>query len=524
MKRNQILSAIGFLLFIVPLNSQNVYLQYDRNCMDRLEYSVNKSKGNPVVAYQMKLEGPKWAVLEVGNENKRYIRTLDQKITRCQVFQLNRRLVQEINLGRRKVFIVKKNASGYNISAISKAVFYYQLGSEIELTSKDAELAFNFDSPDYDRDISLLGSQTKVYLEGVNFFNCTKGYILRKTKDKKSPAYKELTLIPEIGIIEKRSIAGSRYGKSQANVVSLTSVNGKDFNGYLDEKCAKMQSAFYDKNESNNSENATTAYDKQNNLRTNASPTDTKAKTADNPCGIEPSEGIHLVKQSETLYSIARRYNISLAQLRGWNELENSNTISPCQQLFVLPPATVTARQKREPQPAKPTPSQPKTTTHFTEKNNSDSPFWATSTKTYRVQRGETVAALAERYGFTEARFRWMNNLSSFERIRPGQELVINQCKCPQEKRALSTFPEPYDAAVTPKGYAKNSQAFSFGAGGNSLENRVDKSHWKVHVVKENETLYSISKSYNLTIDELRTMNGLAKGESIIKGQHLYVK
>jgi LysM repeat protein len=38
------------------------------------------------------------------------------------------------------------------------------------------------------------------------------------------------------------------------------------------------------------------------------------------------------------------------------------------------------------------------------------------------------------------------------------------------------------------------------------------------------ETLFSIAKKYNLTIDELRRMNNLSKTDSIQPGQKLLVK
>ena len=43
----------------------------------------------------------------------------------------------------------------------------------------------------------------------------------------------------------------------------------------------------------------------------------------------------------------------------------------------------------------------------------------------------------------------------------------------------------------------------------------------KVHEVKPGETLYSISRSYNLTVDQLRTYNNIGKDTAIRPGQKL---
>ena len=43
----------------------------------------------------------------------------------------------------------------------------------------------------------------------------------------------------------------------------------------------------------------------------------------------------HEVKKGETLYSIAKRYGISVESLKQWNDLNSSNVISIGQQLII---------------------------------------------------------------------------------------------------------------------------------------------------------------------------------------------
>ncbi|MCP4760335.1 MAG: LysM peptidoglycan-binding domain-containing protein [archaeon] len=44
------------------------------------------------------------------------------------------------------------------------------------------------------------------------------------------------------------------------------------------------------------------------------------------------------------------------------------------------------------------------------------------------------------------------------------------------------------------------------------------------HTVKKKETLYSIGKQYNITIDQLRKLNKLSKGAKIYPGDNLLVR
>ena len=101
-----------------------------------------------------------------------------------------------------------------------------------------------------------------------------------------------------------------------------------------------------------------------------------------------PNSKVHVVQKGETLYSIAYRYNLSVAQIIDWNDIDRSNTIFPGQQLalassgvtvdkpatgslFTLkPPAWWSDRNDKKPAPqAKPKPvAKPKPTTVVTTK------------------------------------------------------------------------------------------------------------------------------------------------------------
>ena len=68
--------------------------------------------------------------------------------------------------------------------------------------------------------------------------------------------------------------------------------------------------------------------------------TPSKAETAKTAPAVkkETAAKIHTVKQGDTLYRISRRYNLSVEQLRQYNQLDQKASIYPGQQLKVSSP------------------------------------------------------------------------------------------------------------------------------------------------------------------------------------------
>ena len=106
---------------------------------------------------------------------------------------------------------------------------------------------------------------------------------------------------------------------------------------------------------------------------------------------------------------------------------------------------------------------------------------FASKGNTHIVSRGETVYQLARKYGYTTERFRAMNNLAT-DRLMIGQQLVTSDCNCPNpDRRDIPTSAEFVDRG------AQFSTAVS-----------DTNSKRKVHIVKSNETIYSLARIYNI--------------------------
>ena len=113
----------------------------------------------------------------------------------------------------------------------------------------------------------------------------------------------------------------------------------------------------------------------------------------------------HRVQRGETLSGIARRYNVSVNDLRRWNNISGDRIIAG-QTLNVQ--ANQTTRQ---------------TTTTSTTTSSSTSTSSTTGTRRYTVQSGDTIENIARRLGISQSQLMTRNNLQTV--LRNGREVVI---------------------------------------------------------------------------------------------------
>jgi len=84
-------------------------------------------------------------------------------------------------------------------------------------------------------------------------------------------------------------------------------------------------------------------------MTTTAATTTTIAKPA-------PASGSHTVQKGETLFSIATRYDVTVADLAAWNELPAPYTLKPGQTLNMSAPTERVVKQERKREEQKPAP------------------------------------------------------------------------------------------------------------------------------------------------------------------------
>ena len=124
---------------------------------------------------------------------------------------------------------------------------------------------------------------------------------------------------------------------------------------------------------------------------------------------------VHKVKAGQTLYAIARDYNISVAQLREDNPSVNPQALSVGESLWIRRTAIGSStEQQAQAEMAEYTDNLNKAT--------SDDGF-----DNHVVQPGETIYSLSRRYGITEAEFAQLNDVS--QGLKAGAIIRIPKAK-----------------------------------------------------------------------------------------------
>lgn len=115
---------------------------------------------------------------------------------------------------------------------------------------------------------------------------------------------------------------------------------------------------------------------------------------------------VHIVKKGETLGAIARKYHISVKQLKQWNNLK-SDRISINQKLIVYSSGAPMAKGSQ----------------------SSNTPATTTSGGyvIYTVKSGDTLTAIAKKFSVKVDQLRKLNNLNNKSVLKIGQKIKIKK-------------------------------------------------------------------------------------------------
>lgn len=173
----------------------------------------------------------------------------------------------------------------------------------------------------------------------------------------------------------------------------------------------------------------------------------------------------HTVRKGETLSLIAGRYGVTVSDISRANRMANVNRIYVGMTL-IIPRGGVAS------------------TAHVASSSSSSSapaPRSRTTTSVHTVRRGDTLSAIAARYGTSVSTVRALNGLSG-SRIYVGQKLKV-------------------------RGSARSSRTVASAT----------------HVVRKGETLSAIASRYGTSTSNLQRINQLQSASKIYAGQKLKV-
>jgi LysM repeat protein len=209
------------------------------------------------------------------------------------------------------------------------------------------------------------------------------------------------------------------------------------------------------------------------------------------------ASNLHVVQRGETLSSIARKYNVTVANLRSWNNMRDDQ-IQAGQRLKISDRPDGTGNYGSG--------SGGGTGSGQGISGGNSAPA---GRMVYKTQRGETLNSVAWKFGYTTPYLRHINqtnkglnqNVSDDAVLPDGIVLIVSDGKGGRDD--FATFQAPargnYTAPQNPTGQPQPpTSGFEYVG---------------EYFVKEGDTLASIARQYNLSPDKLAAANGLRPGQ-----------
>ncbi|MFT7032554.1 MAG: membrane-bound lytic murein transglycosylase D [Cyclobacteriaceae bacterium] len=184
---------------------------------------------------------------------------------------------------------------------------------------------------------------------------------------------------------------------------------------------------------------------------------------------------IHKIEKGETLYSISKKYNVQVIDLMDIND--TNGAISIGQELYI-PESEVEVIKEFEEEEVK-----------TSEKQESVELIDKKNYRIHKIEKGETLYSISKKYNVQVIDLMDINDTN--RAISIGQELYIPE----REAEVIKEFEEE--------------------------DKEVEKSDISLHVVGPGDTIYKISKMYNISVEKLLELNqkdnfDLAIGEKLV--------
>ena len=185
----------------------------------------------------------------------------------------------------------------------------------------------------------------------------------------------------------------------------------------------------------------------------------------------QQTDTTHTVQQGETLFSISRMYDVTVNEIRTWNDLD-SDQLSTGQRIRVAPPA-------------------------------------GENRIIHTVEAGESMFGISREYNVTIAEIQQWNNLETSS-VNVGQELIIYE---PDEEAVQETIPP-----------AEEMDEIEEIEDRESIVRRAESDPGSTtYTVRTGDSLYQIAREHDMSVDELMALNNM-DSDMLRVGQRILVK
>ncbi len=254
--------------------------------------------------------------------------------------------------------------------------------------------------------------------------------------------------------------------------------------------------------------------------------------------GTRPEKDLnYTVKSGDTFGKIANNHGLALAELQKANpQIKDVTKLALGQQIHI--PGTKQHFKIKEQKPVQNLIAANKTKQNQQTASKKQEMAPASSAKRsksrYTIQKGDTLYSVAQKHGLTVAELQKMNNGLSPQNLAIGQSILVkahenyiasNSKEAPRQNLAkkktytvkqgdtLYSIAKSHGLSVAELQTHNKNLSTSISIGQTiTIPSKTQLAAAKpiVHIVKKGDTLYSISKNYNVTVDAIVAYNNLA--------------
>ena len=217
--------------------------------------------------------------------------------------------------------------------------------------------------------------------------------------------------------------------------------------------------------------------------------------------------GTYVVQKGDTLFSLAKSWGVSADQIRVANRMGRSNDLAIGQRLSVPGGSQTPPRRHSDSYPGNIPPD----------------------AISYTVKPGDTLGGISQTTGVSSSTLCYLNNITPKTTLKIGQKLTLRE----KESAAKPAPAAPAAQAVKPASSPVASPAVTLAApavgkppvSAPASDNKQpeQKSSGGSVTVKAGDTLYSIARANNTTVDKLLKANNLGKKVILKPGQKLVI-